>query len=133
AGQRAERNGRDGRTASSGNRSRRESGGSRGMLNMGIVPLIVITVLWLVFLEGLLSADNALVLAMMVRHLPKDEQKRALRYGIWAAFVFRAIAVGMAKALLAFWFLKVLGGVYLLYLAIAHFAGGGGDDGPSGR
>src|SRR5438876_498859 len=58
------------------------------MLNMGIVPLIVITVLWLVFLEGLLSADNALVLAMMVRHLPRDEQKRALRYGIWGAFAF---------------------------------------------
>jgi YkoY family integral membrane protein len=90
------------------------------MMNMGTVPLIVMTVLWLVFLEGLLSADNALVLAMMVRHLPKVEQKRALRYGIWGAFAFRLVAVLLAKVLLDFWYLKVVGGVYLLYLAAAH-------------
>ena len=49
--------------------------------------------LTLVILEGLLSGDNALVLAVMVRHLPREQQKRALRYGIWGAFGFRAIAV----------------------------------------
>jgi YkoY family integral membrane protein len=86
----------------------------------GTVWLIVATVAWLVFLEGLLSADNALVLAMMVRHLPKREQKRALRYGIWGAFAFRVVAVLLAKVLLDFWFLKVLGGLYLLYLAFSH-------------
>ena len=43
----------------------------------------------LVVLEALLSADNALVLAIMVRHLPKDEQKKALLYGLGGAFVFR--------------------------------------------
>ena len=58
---------------------------------------MVVTVLWLVFLEGLLSADNALVLAMMVRHLPKPEQKRALRYGIWGAFVFRFFAFSLSR------------------------------------
>src|SRR3954447_15595973 len=92
------------------------------------LPMIGGTVLWLVFLEGLLSADNALVLAMMVRHLPKLEQKRALRYGIWGAFAFRVVAVLMAKILLNFWYLKVVGGLYLLYLAVAHVwsrAGGG--------
>jgi len=95
------------------------------------LPLVSATVLWLVFLEGLLSADNALVLAMMVRHLPKDEQKRALRYGIWGAFAFRIVAVLLANVLLKFWFLKVIGGVYLLYLAVSHFAfGEEGDAGP---
>lgn len=83
--------------------------------------LIVMAVLWLVILEGLLSADNALVLAMMVRHLPGPQQKRALRYGIWGAFGFRVIAVFLAKVLLDFWPLKVLGGAYLLYLAGSHF------------
>ena len=97
------------------------------MLNL--VLLVVATVLWLVFLEGLLSADNALVLAMMVRHLPKPEQKRALRYGIWGAFVFRVIAVLLAKILLDFWFLKVIGGLYLLYLSVAHLLAREGDDG----
>src|SRR4051812_26943178 len=78
------------------------------------------TVATLVVLEGLLSADNALVLAVMVRHLPKESQKRALRYGIIGAFAFRLIAVVFASALLHYWWIKVVGGLYLLYLALAH-------------
>jgi YkoY family integral membrane protein len=85
------------------------------------LPQIAGTIVALVFLEGLLSADNALVLAVMVRHLPKGEQKRALRYGIFGAFLFRLIAVLLSAALLRFWHFKVAGGLYLLYLAISHF------------
>lgn len=91
------------------------------------IPLILGTVLSLVFLEGLLSADNALVLAVMVRHLPRHEQKRALRYGIWGAFVFRLIAVVLSSKLLDFWQFQVVGGLYLLYLAVSHFLSRGGD------
>lgn len=43
----------------------------------------------LILLEGLLSADNALVLAVMVKHLPKEQQKKALFYGILGAYLFR--------------------------------------------
>ncbi len=85
------------------------------------IPLILGTIASLVLLEGLLSADNALVLAVMVRHLPKNEQRRALRYGIWGAFVFRAIAVILSTGLLKFWQFQVVGGSYLLYLAAKHF------------
>lgn len=84
------------------------------------VPSILITIASLVLLEGLLSADNALVLAVMVRHLPKDQQKRALRYGIWGAFIFRGIAIVFATLLLQFWQLKVVGGLYLIYLSLTH-------------
>ena len=52
------------------------------------------------FLEGLLSADNALVLAVMVRHLPKDQQKRALRYGIWGRSCSGLIAILLSRLLL---------------------------------
>ena len=85
------------------------------------IPSILVAVLTLVLLEGLLSADNALVLAVMVRHLPKHQQTRALRYGIWGAFVFRLIAVVFAYQLIQFWFLKVIGGAYLIYLTLKHF------------
>jgi YkoY family integral membrane protein len=85
------------------------------------LPLVVGTIFTLVFLEGLLSADNALVLAVMVRHLGREEQRRALRYGIWGAFGFRLIAVLLSSVLLGFWQFKVVGGGYLLYLALAHF------------
>lgn len=89
------------------------------------------TVATLVVLEGLLSADNALVLAVMVRHLPKPQQKRALRYGLLGAFGFRLIAVVFASTLLQYWILKVLGGVYLLWMAISHLAHG--EDGVDGE
>lgn len=92
------------------------------------LPQITGTILALVFLEGLLSADNALVLAVMVRHLPKLEQKRALRYGIFGAFLFRLIAVILSTALLRFWHFKVAGGLYLLYLAVSHFTARDGDE-----
>lgn len=85
------------------------------------LPAILLAIGTLILMEGLLSADNALVLAVMVRHLPdKQQQRRALRYGIWGAFIFRFIAVLTASYLLQFWFLKVFGGLYLLYLALKH-------------
>jgi YkoY family integral membrane protein len=89
----------------------------------GYLALLAI-VATLVLLEGLLSADNALVLAVMVRHLPKFQQKRALRYGLLGAFVFRLIAVVFASQLLQYWALMAAGGIYLLYMAVSHLAFG---------
>ncbi|MEH7215826.1 hypothetical protein V7079_28180, partial [Priestia megaterium] len=40
----------------------------------------------LIGLEGLLSADNALVLAVIAKHLPDNEKKKAINYGILMAF-----------------------------------------------
>jgi YkoY family integral membrane protein len=88
---------------------------------LGDLPLIAWYIGMLVFLEGLLSADNALVLAVMVRHLPRNQQRRVLFYGIWGAVIFRIIALSLSSILLKIWYCKVLGGVYLLYLAGAHF------------
>lgn len=84
---------------------------------------ILATISLLVVLEGLLSADNALVLAVLVRHLPKEQQKRALRYGIIGAFFFRIIAVLFAGILLDYWIFKIVGAFYLILLAIKHFLG----------
>ena len=55
-------------------------------------PSDFLTIALLVALEGLLSADNAMVLAVLVLGLPKAQQQKALRYGIVGAFVFRAVA-----------------------------------------
>ena len=87
----------------------------------------------LVVLEGLLSADNALVLAGMVQHLPGKLQKRALHYGIWGAFIFRFIAVLLATRILDFWQFEVVGGVYLLYIAVHALIEGGHNEGGEGR
>ena len=49
-------------------------------------PSLILPYLWvlvvLVFLEGLLAADNAIVMAVMVKHLPPEQRKKALFYGL---------------------------------------------------
>lgn len=75
----------------------------------------------LVILEGLLSADNALVLAVMVRHLPEKQRKKALFYGLLGAYVFRFIAIGIGVFLIKLWWVKVFGALYLAYLAFKYF------------
>ena len=81
----------------------------------------LITIALLVVLEGLLSADNAIVLAVQVMPLPEHEQKKALKYGIIGAFVFRTIAVFLAVYLINVPVVKIIGAIYLIYLAIDHF------------
>jgi YkoY family integral membrane protein len=81
-----------------------------------------VTIGLLILLEGLLSADNALVLAILVLGLPRAQQTRALRYGMLGAFFFRFLAVLLAAYLMQVAWVKLLGGGYLLYLALAHFA-----------
>lgn len=75
----------------------------------------------LVIIESLLSIDNAAVLATMVNDLPRSQRVQALRYGIIGAYFFRALCLVFASFLIQFWFLKPLGGLYLLYLVYDHF------------
>lgn len=72
----------------------------------------------LILLEGLLAADNAVVMAVMVRHLPKVQQKKALFYGLVGAFVFRFAALFMITFLVNIWQIQALGAAYLLFIAI---------------
>ena len=81
----------------------------------------LVTIALLVALEGLLSADNAMVLAVLVLGLPKTEQRKALRYGIVGAFVFRIIATLAAAYLIRLGWVKLAGASYLLYLVFNHF------------
>lgn len=75
----------------------------------------------LVILEGLLSADNALVLAVMVKHLPDKQRKKALFYGLLGAYAFRFIAIGIGVYLIELWWVKVIGAGYLAWLSIKYF------------
>jgi YkoY family integral membrane protein len=75
----------------------------------------------LVVLEGVLSIDNALVLGLLARRLPRQQQKKALTYGLIGAFVFRFIAIATASYLLHWRIVKLIGGGYLVYVAVKHF------------
>lgn len=83
----------------------------------------------LVVLEGLLSADNALVLALLVRHLPKEQQHKALLYGLAGAFILRGIGIAVARYIIRLWWLCGLGAAYLIWLCVKHFLHRGKEEG----
>ncbi|MGB2714444.1 MAG: hypothetical protein WBC51_09725 [Vicinamibacterales bacterium] len=88
-------------------------------------PDDLVTIGLLIILEGLLSADNALVLAVMILGLPRRDQQKALRYGLVGAFAFRITATILATYLIKIGWVKLLGGLYLLYLCYKHFFSSG--------
>ena len=87
-------------------------------------PSLILPYLWvlvvLVFLEGLLAADNAIVMAVMVKHLPPEQRKKALFYGLLGAFVFRFLALFLISIIANFWFIQAAGAVYLIYMSIKN-------------
>jgi len=77
-------------------------------------------IMGLVLIEGLLSVDNALGMAAMASHLPKSQQKAALKWGLLGAYLFRAIALALVSWLMHNEWVKWFGALYLIYLACEH-------------
>ncbi len=90
-------------------------------VNWGLIGTLII-------IEGLLSADNALVLAVLVKHLPEKQRKKALMYGMFGAYFFRFVFIGVGVYLVKFTFIKVLGAAYLAWIVISHFRSKAGDE-----
>lgn len=116
-------------------------------------PLLFVVV-QLVFLEGILSLDNAAVLGAMVAPLPADvpipwpawllpvgrrldrvlgmQRDAALKVGLLGAYVGRGMMLALATFVVQNPWLRLLGGLYLLYLALSYFgqlgAAGGDTD-----
>ena len=84
------------------------------LLEYGWVLLVLIV------LEGILAADNAVVMAVMVKHLPKDQQRKALFYGLLGAFVFRFFSLLIISYLVTVWQIQAIGALYLLFIAFNH-------------
>jgi YkoY family integral membrane protein len=84
------------------------------LLEYGWVLLVLIA------LEGILAADNALVMAVMVKHLPDEQRKKALFYGLAGAFILRFGALFLISFLVNVWQVQAIGAVYLLYISINH-------------
>lgn len=84
------------------------------LLEYGWVLLVLIG------LEGLLAADNAVVMAVMVKHLPHAQRKKALFYGLLGAFVLRFLALFMITLIVDWWFVQAAGAAYLLFISAKH-------------
>ncbi|MCP5490400.1 MAG: hypothetical protein H7A42_04720 [Chlamydiales bacterium] len=90
------------------------------MLDQTFSLIDIPRLLTLTFLEGILSVDNALALALIVRHLPPMEKKKALFVGLVSAIILRALGILSAAYLIQIFWIQIAGGAYLLYLACSH-------------
>jgi YjbE family integral membrane protein len=83
---------------------------------------------YIIFTNILLSGDNAVVIAMASRNLPKEHQKKAIFLGSAAAIVMRIILTLVAVQLLTLPYLKIIGAVLLVYIGVQLMADGDDDE-----
>ncbi|GAC1641094.1 MAG: DUF475 domain-containing protein [Herpetosiphon sp.] len=103
---------------------------------------LLLTLLQVIFLEGILSVDNAAVLGSLVRRLPRDapipwprslqplgrildrplgrQRSAALKVGLLGAYLGRALMLAFAETVLSIPLLRIIGAVYLLFLAVDY-------------
>lgn len=91
----------------------------RELLNNPLNSIFLICLICI--LEIVLSLDNAALLATMVKDLPEKTRNKALKYGILGAYIFRGLALLFAGVLVSVWWIKPIGGLYLIYLAYTFF------------
>ncbi|MGZ5079828.1 MAG: TerC family protein [Usitatibacter sp.] len=79
-------------------------------------PLFWTALLKIIGVNIVLSGDNAVVIALAARSLPRKQQKQAIFWGAGAAIVLRILLTLFAVALLALPWLKLVGSVLLLWI-----------------
>lgn len=82
---------------------------------------IISTILSIAVLELMLSVDNAIVNASLAEDLPPHLQKKAIYTGIALGAVFRVLCLLIASIIIENGIIKLIGGLYLLWLAYSHF------------
>ena len=88
------------------------------MFRVEVIPILLV----LILLEEILSADNAIALAAIVRSLPDPKEEAwALRYGLIGAFVLRVVLIFTATWVIKYWQFELAGALYLLWLAGKFF------------
>lgn len=73
--------------------------------------------LTIVFIDLILAGDNAIVIGLAARNLPKDQQKKAVIWGTVGAVAIRVLATLLVVQLLAVPWLNLIGGLLLLWIA----------------
>lgn len=94
-------------------------------------PLFWLALAKIVWINILLSGDNAVVIALAARALPPEQQKKAVLFGSGAAVVLRVVLTIVAAKLLSLRFLQIIGGVLLLWIGVQLLGDEGGEDGPA--
>ncbi|AMM24837.1 TerC family protein [Variovorax sp. PAMC 28711] len=83
----------------------------------------------IIWINIILSGDNAVVIALAARSLPPDQQKKAIFFGSAAAVVLRIALTVVAVKLLALPYLQIVGGLLLLYIGVQLLSDEDDDEG----
>ncbi len=98
------------------------------MLDQFATGVFWIALLKIVWVNILLSGDNAVVIALASRNLPAEQQKKAILFGSGAAIVLRVLLTLFAARLLELPYLKLVGACLLIWIGIQLMAGDGDDE-----
>jgi YjbE family integral membrane protein len=90
-------------------------------------PEFWVGLLKIIWINIILSGDNAVVIALAARSLPPEQQKKAVLFGSGAAVVLRIVLTVVAVQLLALPYLQIVGGLLLLWIGTQLL--GDSDDG----
>ena len=88
------------------------------MLETAANPGFWVSVLQIIAIDILLGGDNAIVIALACRRLPEAQRKQGIFWGVVGAIGLRVILIFFALQLLAIPFLKIVGGLLLLWIGI---------------
>ena len=92
-------------------------------------PEFWVGLLKIIWINILLSGDNAVVIALAARGLPPEQQRKAILFGSGAAVVLRIVLTVVAVQLLALPYLQIIGGALLLWIGVQLLSDHGGDEG----
>jgi YjbE family integral membrane protein len=87
------------------------------------------SILSIILIDLVLAGDNAVVIAMAVRRLPRDQRLKGIVFGAGAAVVLRVVLTFFVAQLLQITLIKLVGGAVILWLAVKLFVGGEGEGG----
>ena len=96
---------------------------------MEMTPDFWIGLLKIIWINIILSGDNAVVIALAARSLPEHQQKKAIMFGSGAAVVLRIALTVVAAKLLALSYLQIIGGILLLWIGTQLLQGEDEDEG----
>lgn len=83
-----------------------------------LTPAFWVAVGQIILIDILLGGDNAVVIALACRGLPPKQRKMGIIYGTAGAILLRVILIAFALALLAIPYLKVVGGLLLIWIGV---------------
>jgi YjbE family integral membrane protein len=84
----------------------------------------VSALLSIVLIDLILAGDNAVVIAMAVRSLPREQRRKGILLGSGAAVLLRVLATFFVSQMLRIPFIKLVGGALILWIAVKLFVEG---------